>query len=264
VQDLRLAGSLLEGVMMSDNIVWLDFNDAADPREDLGMDTEALRAALLDRLEAVLQFLFPQERIRGNRFYVGDADGTPGKSLVVELAGPRRGLWKDFATDEGGDVIAVWARAHGQSTRHDFPQIVTEIRQWLGLAPPTPSGVRPARRDVALDELGAYTAKWDYLIVEGELIACVYRFDPPTGKEYRPWDVQARMWRAPGRPRPGAAGQARRPRPAQDGPGGLPGRTAGPYRRPEAQDQEAVPGRRPQVPAGRRGRGGSRLREFAA
>ena len=90
---------------MTDNIVWLDFNDAADPREDPALDTEALRAALLDRLEAVLQELFPQGRIRGNRFYVGDLNGSPGKSLVVELEGPRQGLWKDFATDEGGDVI---------------------------------------------------------------------------------------------------------------------------------------------------------------
>lgn len=114
---------------MTDNIVWLDFNDAADPREDLVSDTEALRTGLLDRLEAVLQDLFPQGRIRGNRFYVGDVDGSPGKSLVVELEGPRRGLWKDFATDEGGDVIALWARAHGLSARHDFPQVAAEIRR---------------------------------------------------------------------------------------------------------------------------------------
>jgi hypothetical protein len=53
-------------------------------------------------------------RIRGGKFYVGDVDGNPGKSLVVELDGPRRGLWKDFATDEGGDVIDLWARSQGR------------------------------------------------------------------------------------------------------------------------------------------------------
>ncbi|WP_054075464.1 AAA family ATPase [Comamonas testosteroni] len=187
--------------MMSNNIVWLDFNDAAEPREDLANDTEALRAGLLDRLEAAVHYLFPQGRIRGGKFYVGDTDGSPGKSLVVELEGLRRGLWKDFATDEGGDVIDLWARSQGLSAQHDFPRLATELRQWLGIASATSSIVRQPARTVAIDELGPYTAKWDYLSTDGQLIACVYRYDPPTGKEYRPWDVRARMWRAPD-PRP--------------------------------------------------------------
>ena len=39
---------------MTENIVWLDFNDAIDPREAQLNDTEVLRAGLLDRLESVL------------------------------------------------------------------------------------------------------------------------------------------------------------------------------------------------------------------
>jgi len=187
--------------MMADNIIWLDFNDAPEQRDELATDTDALRAGLLDRLEAVLHYLFPQGRIRAGKFYVGDVDGNPGRSLVVELDGPRRGLWKDFSTDEGGDVIDLWARSQGRSARSDFPRIAGEIRQWLGLAPPIITPMRRDVRSVPMDDLGAYTAKWDYLSPEGELIACVYRYDPPTGKEYRPWDVRARMWRAPD-PRP--------------------------------------------------------------
>lgn len=187
--------------MMAGNIIWLDFNDAPEQRDELATDTDALRAGLLDRLEAVLHYLFPQGRIRGGKFTIGDVDGNPGKSLVVELDGPRRGLWKDFSTDEGGDVIDLWARSQGRSARSDFPRIAGEIRQWLGLAPPSITPMRRDVRSVPMDDLGAYTAKWDYLSPEGELIACVYRYDPPTGKEYRPWDVRARMWRAPD-PRP--------------------------------------------------------------
>lgn len=187
--------------MMANNIIWLDFNDAPEQHDALASDTDALRAGLLDRLEAVLHDLFPQGRIRGGTFTVGDVDGNPGKSLVVELDGPRRGLWKDFATDDGGDVIDLWARSQGRFARHDFPRIVNDIRQWLGVAPPTTVPARRDSRRVPIDELGPYTAKWDYVTAEGELIACVYRYDPPTGKEYRPWDVRARMWRAPD-PRP--------------------------------------------------------------
>ena len=93
--------------MMADNIIWLDFNDAPEQRDELASDTDALRAGLLDRLEAVLHYLFPQGRIRGGKFYVGDVDGNPGKSLVVELDGPRRGLWKDFSNDNGGGIFEL-------------------------------------------------------------------------------------------------------------------------------------------------------------
>ncbi|MGU5727550.1 AAA family ATPase [Aeromonas jandaei] len=187
--------------MTADNIIWLDFNDAAEQRDELASDTDALRAGLLDRLEAVLHYLFPQGRIRAGKFTIGDVDGNAGKSLVVELDGPRRGLWKDFSTDEGGDVIDLWARSQGRSARSDFPRIAGEIRQWLGIAVPIGTAIRRDVRSVPMDDLGAYTGKWDYVTPDGELIACVYRYDPPTGKEYRPWDVRARMWRAPD-PRP--------------------------------------------------------------
>jgi DNA primase len=183
------------------NVIWLDYNDAPEQHGETPSDTEALRRGLLDRLEAVLLYLSPRGRIGGGRFYVGDVDGNPGKSLAVELDGERRGLWKDFATDEGGDVIDLWARSRGLSARHDFPRLADEIRYWLGLAPPTGRAAKSNIRGAPVDELGPYTAKWDYLAADGRLIACVYRFDPPTGKEYRPWDVRARMWHAPD-PRP--------------------------------------------------------------
>lgn len=161
------------------------------------MDKTALRGQLLDQLEAALSHLFPQGRRRGHRFTVGDVEGHPGKSLVVELTGERRGLWKDFATDEGGDAIELWARARGLSSRHDFPRVAEDIGQWLG---DRPSPRSTLQRD-ALDALGPYTAKWDYLSTEGQCIACVYRYDPPSGKTYRPWDIEAQRWRAPD-PRP--------------------------------------------------------------
>ncbi len=188
--------------MMADNIIWHDFNDASEQRDDLSSDTNALRTGLLDRLEAVLHYLFPQGCIRGGKFYVGNVDGNPGKSLVVELDGPRRGLWKDFSTDEGGDVIDLWALSQGLSARHDFPRLANGIRQWLCVASPAQTVTRREGRSVPVDELGPYTAKWDYLAADGSLIACVYRYDPPgRKKEFRPWDAKRRKM-APPDPRP--------------------------------------------------------------
>jgi hypothetical protein len=201
VQILRLAGPLLERCMTAAVLDWFDFNDAGEQRSFDASDTGALRAGLLDRLETMLQEFFPQGRFRGGKFYVGDVDGAAGKSLVVELDGAKRGLWTDFATGDGGDVIDLWASAHHLSAKMDFPLLAQGIRQWLGMASAPVSVPRRDARTTAVDELGPYTGKWDYLTADGELIACVYRFDPPTGKEYRPWDVRARMWRAPD-PRP--------------------------------------------------------------
>nr|WP_255453562.1 hypothetical protein [Wolbachia endosymbiont of Atemnus politus] len=42
---------------------------------------------------------------RGDKFYVSYVRGNRGKSTVIELAGERAGLWKDFATEEGGNII---------------------------------------------------------------------------------------------------------------------------------------------------------------
>ena len=190
---------------MADNVIWLDFNDAPEQHAVLFDDIDALRQGLLDRLEVVLHDLFPQGRIRNGKFYMGNVDGARGKSLVVELEGSRRGLWKDFATDDGGDVLDLWALSQGLSTRHDFPKLVHDVRQWLGWAPilsPVPATRhKQSSSTVAIDELGPYTGKWDYTTTEGELIACVYRYEPESGKEYRPWDVRARLTRAPD-PRP--------------------------------------------------------------
>ena len=181
---------------------YFDFNTAEDREVTTIDDVDALRHALTDRLESLLLFLFPLGRIRGGKFYVGDIDGSPGKSLVVEMEGARRGLWFDFATDTGGDVFDAWGLSRNLSVKTDFPRILEEVRQWCGVAPPMTSSPRRDARSQPVDELGPYTATWDYQSADGTLIARVYRYDPEPGrKEFRPWDVRARMWRAPD-PRP--------------------------------------------------------------
>lgn len=181
---------------------YFDFNDAEDYAIGMADDVEVLRHALVNRLESVLLFLFPQGRIRSGKFYVGDIDGSPGKSLVVEMEGTRRGLWFDFATGMGGDMFDAWALSRNLSVKTDFTRILDEVRQWCGVAPPVSKSSKQHIRQQPVDELGPYSATWDYQSVDGTLIARVYRYDPEPGrKEFRPWDVRARMWRAPN-PRP--------------------------------------------------------------
>jgi len=181
------------------NIHWLDFNDAAEqtPEESFEARRERLRRALIGQLSSVLHHLFPSGKIRNGAFKIGGLDGQRGDSLTVTLRGDQAGLWQDFATGEGGDVFDLWAAVHHLDARHDFAALLDSIETWMGMAPTkyTP------RREPPTDDLGPATARWDYLDVAGNLIACVYRYDTPDGKEFRPWDVKSRRHKAPD-PRP--------------------------------------------------------------
>ena len=189
---------------MSDNN-FFNFNDAQeieeaeDKNEDAKLSPDEIKAHLLDRLPTVLNFLLPEGKERNKQFIVGDINGNRGKSLVVELQGNKAGVWKDFATNEGGDIFDLWAHYQSLDVRRDFSAVLESVNNWLGYAPAPKE--KPKKKTPPIDELGPATAKWDYHNKSGDLIACVYRYETENGKEYRPWDVKARKTKAP-EPRP--------------------------------------------------------------
>lgn len=192
---------------------WLDFNDAAPqsfivPKHEQKLSVEMLKQRLHNQLTTVLVHLFPYGKIRQPHFVIGNVQGDAGESLKVELTGPKIGMWHDFATGEGGDILSLWGAAKGWDHRHEFPEIVSSIHEWLGmpLGVDTSSAANNLQPSVTVShepalDLGPPTARWDYEDVEGNLIACVYRYDTPTGKQFRPWDVKTRTYKTPN-PRP--------------------------------------------------------------
>ena len=222
---LLLVGPLLEDRAVNDDTKndndvidinrWRDFNDAPlqDPngmapmREEFEIESaQSVKERLLRNLRGALAYLLPNGVIKGGKFVVGDVHGSRGDSLTVELAGSKAGLWHDFATGEGGYIISLWAAATGRVSSEAFPDVMDDIRRWLGGAGPARFTRQAASNSGSkgqppLDELGPVTAKWDYPDDDGRLIAVVYRYDPPGGKQFRPWDVRARKARAPD-PRP--------------------------------------------------------------
>ncbi|MDE2259878.1 MAG: topoisomerase, partial [Betaproteobacteria bacterium] len=178
---------------------FLDFNDATDSVTSPHYDRDELRTRLLDRLESVLAYLFPHGKRRGTQFVVGNLQGDPGDSLVIELEGTKRGIWIDFATGESGDVFALWAAAKRFNLPTGFSDLLDDVGEWL--MAPCLVVATSAKPGILYDDLGAYSAKWDYLDTDGQLLACVYRYDTPNGKQYRPWDARARAMRMP-LPRP--------------------------------------------------------------
>ena len=183
---------------------WRDFNSAVPqvPDEDRQSDltVEDIKTRLIANLRGVLPYLFPAGVFRHGKFLIGDVQGNKGDSLNVELSGGKAGMWHDFATGEGGDIIALWAAATGRNTQSDFPVLLDDICQWLG-EPRSETAPLQQKESAPIDELGPVTTKWNYTDGDGTLLACVYRYDPPEGKQFRPWDVLNRKTQAPD-PRP--------------------------------------------------------------
>jgi putative DNA primase/helicase len=182
----------------------LDFNDAPVQRDwdtiDLRAERDRIRTRLLAQLRPLLQWVFPHGTIRGRKFHVGNLQGDPGDSLEIELEGDKAGLGYDHATGESGDLFDFIARREGLDVKRDFPRVLIAAERWLGgdwlaLSPVT----RAPRKDKSppIDELGPHTAKWDYWSADRKLLACVYRYDPPTGKQFRPRDVVRGMTGTP-------------------------------------------------------------------
>ncbi|POR47078.1 putative DNA primase/helicase [Paraburkholderia eburnea] len=177
----------------------IDFNDIpSSVHEDTNRDE--IRATLIAHIESVLTVLYPAGKQRRGLFLVGDVLGSPGDSLEIVLAGEKAGLWTDRATGDGGDIFDLIAAWLGVNAHVDFPRVLQEARELIGQSALTPK--RRTKKEAPVDDLGPATAKWDYLDASGQLIAVVYRYDPPgRKKEFRPWDAKRRKM-APPNPRP--------------------------------------------------------------
>lgn len=157
-------------------------------------------AALLARdAEGVARMLLPQGKREGSEWRIGSLDGEPGKSMGVHLSGQKAGVWGDFATGEGGDLLDLWARVRGvgigeackqasdhlgvREARVENPRLSYSRPKREGIA-----GLSEAHRCWLVDErrlspesVKAYrlASKGDEIVfpalVDGELVAAKYR-----------------------------------------------------------------------------------------
>ncbi|GAO98030.1 hypothetical protein Cva_00673 [Caedimonas varicaedens] len=185
------------------HLSWTDFNDAEDqviitPRLNRRSDKQEVEEALHRKIDQALFYLFPNGETTRRQFLIGDIQGSEGESLKVELEGSKIGQWYDFATGEGGDIFKLWGLAKGWDDRTRFPEIICDMKKWLGMASSDKPRVQEKKKQ---EDLGSPTGKWDYHDGEGKLIACVYRYDTVKGKQFRPFDVTTQRYIAPD-PRP--------------------------------------------------------------
>lgn len=57
----------------------------------------------------IANMLLPGGKKQGNEWCAGDVSGSSGDSLKVHLTGVKSGVWCDFATGEGGDLLDLWS-----------------------------------------------------------------------------------------------------------------------------------------------------------
>jgi len=63
---------------------------------------------LSQEAEDIAAMLLPNGKRDGGEWKAGSVDGEEGKSLSVRIAGGKAGVWKDFATGEGGDLLDLY------------------------------------------------------------------------------------------------------------------------------------------------------------
>lgn len=119
------------------------------------MNARELAEALAAQAADVAAMLLPAGKRHGAEWKAGSVAGDAGGSLSVRLTGAKRGVWKDFATGEGGDLLDLFAARHGSS----IAEAMREAAAYLGVSldaplkpqrtyarPPKPEGSRPKSR----------------------------------------------------------------------------------------------------------------------
>lgn len=110
------------------------------------MNAQELSQYLSDHVVEVVEVLLPQGKKAAGEWCVGSVAGEPGQSLKVRLTGAKRGMWKDFNTGEGGDLIDLWAARKALS----ISEAMREIKAQYGirdehLEAPRQAYVRPEK-----------------------------------------------------------------------------------------------------------------------
>ncbi len=103
------------------------------------MNAHELSQRLADNAATVVQHLLPRGKKSAGEWKAGSAAGEEGQSLSVRLTGAKKGVWKDFATDAGGDLLDLWAATRSLS----IAEAIAEAKAYLGIRDTMPRRERP-------------------------------------------------------------------------------------------------------------------------
>lgn len=143
---------------------------------------EEIIQLLRERIEDLCRQLLPGGKRDGHRWSCGSIQGEAGKSMQVELRGPKTGMWNDFAADEGGDVLKLIQLTQSLP---DYRAVMDWARSWLGLPaytadPNAPKPFDPLSKTWKGLKGSTY---WTYRDANGAVIGYVVRFNFEDGKK---------------------------------------------------------------------------------
>lgn len=104
------------------------------------MNAHELSQAMAEQAATIAQHLLPRGKKASGEWKAGSTSGEEGQSLSVRLTGAKRGLWRDFAADEGGDLLDLWCASRGQS----IAEAMVDAKAFLGIRDEMPKRERPA------------------------------------------------------------------------------------------------------------------------
>jgi|SoiMethySBSTD1v2_1073268.scaffolds.fasta_scaffold159467_2 twinkle protein len=99
------------------------------------MEITYVKAELIARVRDVAEYLLPNGVKEQHEWRVGSLSGEKGRSLGVHLSGSKAGVWSDFASGEGGDLLDLWMATRNLS----LGDAIRDAGNWLGIAQPKPA-----------------------------------------------------------------------------------------------------------------------------
>lgn len=106
----------------------------------MNMNAHDLAQAMANDAAGIAAFLLPRGKKASGEWKAGSVAGDEGQSLSVRLTGAKRGVWRDFAADEGGDLLDLWAATRGLS----IAEAMAEAKTHLGIRDTMPERERPS------------------------------------------------------------------------------------------------------------------------
>lgn len=103
------------------------------------MNAAELAQRMAEDAAGIAQYLLPRGKRAGAEWKAGSTSGDEGQSLSVRITGVKRGVWRDFASEEGGDLLDLWAAARGLS----IAEAMAEAKAYLGIRDSMPLRERP-------------------------------------------------------------------------------------------------------------------------
>ena len=103
------------------------------------MNAAELSQRMASEAASIAQYLLPKGKRQSGEWKAGSTGGEEGKSLSVRLSGAKAGVWADFASGEGGDLLDLWIAVRGLS----MSAAMSEAMQYLGIRDTMPE--KPAQ-----------------------------------------------------------------------------------------------------------------------